>query len=166
MGPLAPARWWLAAFALPRQLRHGLAGGVPLRDLSLLANIKRSKAAELGALGLPDRAFRNLPLTRYHGPDKLGPLGRVLGGLRMTNWKADLDALVEETMAFAKKHRVDPPMPHTIVGPSRLPPVNLNNSERDEIQQRVSNFRAHQERFAREREEFAASLLKRMLQRS
>jgi hypothetical protein len=57
-------------------------------------------------------------------------------------------------------------MPHTIVEPSRLPPVNLNNSERDEIQQRVSNFRAHQERFAREREEFAASLLKRMLQRS
>jgi hypothetical protein len=84
----------------------------------------------------------------------------------MTNWKADLDALVEKTMAFAKEHRVDPPMPHTIVEPSRLPPVNLNNSERDEIQQRVSNFRAHQERFAREREEFAASLLKRMLQRS
>jgi hypothetical protein len=27
----------------------------------------------------------------------------------MTNWKADLDALVEETMAFTKSVRVEPP---------------------------------------------------------
>jgi hypothetical protein len=69
-------------------------------------------------------------------------------------------------MAVAKSIRVEPAIPRTIVDPNRMPPVNMNNSERDEIQQRVSNFRAHQERFAREREEFAASLLKRMLQRS
>jgi len=70
----------------------------------------------------------------------------------MTGWKADLDALVQESMALAKSIRVEPPMPRTIVEPSRMPPpVNLNKSERDEIQQRVSNFRAHQERFARER---------------
>ena len=84
----------------------------------------------------------------------------------MTDWKADLHALVQETMAFAKSNRVEPPKPRTIVEPSRLPPVSLPKSERDEIRERVSNFRAHQERFAREREEFAASLLKRMLQRS
>jgi hypothetical protein len=102
----------------------------------------------------------------------------------MTDWKADLHALVQETMAFAKNNRVEPPNPRTIaeppmlhaiaepakppaiVEPSRMPPVSLPKSERDEIQQRVSNFGAHQERFAREREEFAASLLKRMLQRS
>jgi hypothetical protein len=102
----------------------------------------------------------------------------------MTDWKADLHALVQETMAFAKNNRVEPPKPRTIaeppmlhaiaepakppaiVEPSRMPPVSLPKSERDEMQQRVSNFRAHQERFAREREEFAASLLKRMLQRS
>ena len=60
----------------------------------------------------------------------------------------------------------EPAKPPAIVEPSRMPPVSLPKSERDEIQQRVSNFRAHQERFAREREEFAASLLKRMLQRS
>ena len=83
----------------------------------------------------------------------------------MTNSKADLDALVQETMALTKSIRVYPPMPRTIVEPSQLPPVNSNNSERDEIRQRVSNFRMHQERFAREREEFAASLLKRMLER-
>jgi len=54
-------------------------------------------------------------------------------------------------------------MPRTVVEPNRLPPVNLNNSERDEIRQCVANFKAHQERFAREREDFAASQLKRML---
>ena len=84
----------------------------------------------------------------------------------MTNWKADLDTLVEETTAFAKKHRVVPPMPRTFAEPSRLPPVNLNNSERDEIRLRVSNFKAHQERFTREREEFAASQMKRIRERS
>ena len=41
----------------------------------------------------------------------------------------------------------------------------MGDTERDEIRQRLSNFKAHQERFAREREEFAASLLKRMLER-
>jgi hypothetical protein len=30
---------------------------------------------------LPGPRAPNLPLTRYHGPDKLGPLGRVLGEL-------------------------------------------------------------------------------------
>jgi hypothetical protein len=53
-------------------------------------------------------------------------------------------------------------MPRTVVEPNRLPPVNLNNSERDEIRQCVANFKAHQERFAREREDHAASLLERM----
>jgi hypothetical protein len=83
----------------------------------------------------------------------------------MTNWQADLDALVQETMTFTKGVRVDPPMPRVVVEPNRIPPAkpaNLNNSERDEIRQRVANFKAHQERFAREREDFAASLLKRI----
>jgi hypothetical protein len=31
-----------------------------------------------------------------------------------------------------------------------MPRVNLHNSEREEIRQRVANFKAHQERFARE----------------
>jgi hypothetical protein len=80
----------------------------------------------------------------------------------MTNWKADLDVLVQETMAFSKAVRVEPPMPRAVVESNRMPPVNLNNSERDEIRLRVANFKAHQERFAREREDYAASLLKRM----
>lgn len=84
----------------------------------------------------------------------------------MTDWKADLDALVSESKAFTKTIRAELPMPRTIVEPNRLPPVNLNNSERDEIRQRVSNFKAHQERIAREREQFAASEVKRMLERT
>jgi hypothetical protein len=79
----------------------------------------------------------------------------------MTDWRADLDALVRETMALTKSVRVEPPVPRTIVEPTRMPPVSLPKSERDEIRERVSNFKAHQQRFAREREEFAASLLKR-----
>jgi hypothetical protein len=75
----------------------------------------------------------------------------------MTDWKADLDALVQETMALTKSVRVEPPVPRAVVEPNWMP---LNNSERDEIRQRVANFKAHQERFAREREDFAASLLK------
>jgi hypothetical protein len=84
----------------------------------------------------------------------------------MTTWKADLDALVEETMAFTKSVRVEPPMPRAVVEPNRMPPVNQNSSERDEIRQRVSNFKTHQERFALEREDFAAFHLRRMLGQS
>ena len=44
-----------------------------------------------------------------------------------------------------------------------MPPVNLNNSERDEIRQRVANFKARQQRFIRERKDYAVSEWKRML---
>jgi hypothetical protein len=81
----------------------------------------------------------------------------------MTDWKANLDAMVQESIAFRKSIPVEPPKPRTIVEPNRMPPVNLNNSERDEIRHRVVSFKAHQERFARDREDFAASQMKRML---
>jgi hypothetical protein len=80
----------------------------------------------------------------------------------MFNWKADLDSLVEETMAFAKSVRVEPPMLRTIVEPNRVPLVNWRVSERDEIMQRVASFKAHQQRFIREREDYAASIWKRI----
>jgi hypothetical protein len=90
----------------------------------------------------------------------------------MAGWKADLDALIQEAKALARSRTepaapralVEAPVPSAIIEPSRLPPVSPPKSERDEIKQRVSNFKAHQERFAREREEFAATLLKRMLE--
>ena len=81
----------------------------------------------------------------------------------MADWKTELDSLVKETMAFAKNLRVEPPMPRTIVEPNRIPPVNGIESEREEIRQRVANFKAHQQRFTREREDHASSEWKRIL---
>jgi hypothetical protein len=89
-----------------------------------------------------------------------------LGRSNKTNWQAELDALVQETMRLTKSAGIEPLIPRTVIEPNRMPPVNLNNSERDQIQQRVANFKAHQERFAREREDFAASLLQKMREQS
>jgi hypothetical protein len=80
----------------------------------------------------------------------------------MVVWKANLDKLVEETMAFAKSVRVEPTIPRNIVEPNRMPSVNWMGSEREEIGHRVANFKAHQQRFIREREDYAASEFKRM----
>jgi hypothetical protein len=80
----------------------------------------------------------------------------------MVNWKDDLNSLVDETMAFVKSVRVEPPLPRSIVEPNRMPSVNWMSSEREEIGQRVANFKAHQQRFMREREDFVASEWKRM----
>jgi hypothetical protein len=79
----------------------------------------------------------------------------------MINWKADLDSLVDETMAFVKSVGVEP-LPRNIVEPNRMPSVNWMSSEREEIRQRLANFRAHQQRFMREREDFVASEWRRM----
>ena len=80
----------------------------------------------------------------------------------MINWQAELDALMQETMRLTKSAGVEPVIPRAVIEPNRMSPGTLNNSERDQIRQRVANFKAHQERFAREREDFAASLLKEM----
>ena len=82
----------------------------------------------------------------------------------MLNGKADLDALVEETMAFAKSIRVEP-TPRTNVEPNPVPSVNWAKSEREEIGRHVANFKAHQQQCTREREDYAATELKRMLAR-
>ena len=91
------------------------------------------------------------------------------------DWKLELDALIENTVAFAnhvkRKPIPDLPVamktaeeaPQPVAPPVTITPILLATSERDEIRQRVSNFKAHQERFAREREDFAASQIKRML---
>ena len=75
----------------------------------------------------------------------------------MTDWKTELDALVKETMAFARGLRVEPPAPRTIVKPDPIPPMTAIDSEREQIRQCVANFRAHQQRFNREREDHASS---------
>jgi hypothetical protein len=93
----------------------------------------------------------------------LGRIRSALGGFAMADWKTDLDAFVKETMAFAKSLRAEPPMPRAIVKPNRIPPVKGIESEREEIRQRVANFKAHQQRFIREREDYASSEWKRIL---
>jgi hypothetical protein len=82
----------------------------------------------------------------------------------MLEWKENLDALVEETMAFAESVRAERAMKlQRIVEPKRLPSVDCRGSERDDIAHRIASFKAHQERFARDRKDYAASELKRML---
>jgi hypothetical protein len=81
----------------------------------------------------------------------------------MANWKTDLVAFVEETTAFAKSLRVEPPMPHTIIEPDPIPAAKGMDSEREEIRQRVAKFKAHQQRLIKDRKDYAASEWERML---
>jgi len=113
----------------------------------------------------------------------------------MRDWKKERDALVSETMAFARAVRSQRPISTeriavpkqtsddvledslevasteresaqpTIEQPiarRRLEPMKWGGSEREEITQRVANFKAHQQRFIREREDYARSALGRM----
>lgn len=96
----------------------------------------------------------------------------------MSDWKAELDALVSETMDFARNLRsqlpvsIAPPEPirpkplklePVKLEPVKLEPMNWGGSEREEIQRRVANFKAHQQHHTRQREDYAASEWKRML---
>jgi hypothetical protein len=80
----------------------------------------------------------------------------------MGNWRDNLNSLVDETMAYVKSVRVEPLLPRTFVEPNRTPTENRRLSEREEIGQRVANFKAHQQRFLKEREDFVAAEWKRM----
>jgi hypothetical protein len=95
------------------------------------------------------------------------------------NWKLDLDALVESTMAFARdveRQRIpdlsvairtaeqalaDRSKPIPL--PTAITPMNWPASERDEIRQRVNNFKAHQQKVAREREDYYLQMKAKML---
>ena len=96
----------------------------------------------------------------------------------MSDWRAELDALVSETMDFARNLRSqlpvsigmpEPTRPEPVrpeparPEPVRLEPMNWGGSEREEIQRRVASFKAHQQHHTRQREDHAASEWKRML---
>jgi hypothetical protein len=83
----------------------------------------------------------------------------------MTDWKSDLDALVDETKAFPRTVRREQPATDLVERP-RLQPMNWGGPQREEIRQRVSNFKAHQQRLIRERGDYAASTLRRVLNRN
>jgi hypothetical protein len=95
------------------------------------------------------------------------------------NWKQELDPLIESTMAFVRdvKHQPIPDLPvamrtaeqapadrlNAINQPGTIAPIVRATSERDEIRQRVGNFKAHQEKIAREREDYYLQVKARML---
>jgi hypothetical protein len=94
------------------------------------------------------------------------------------NWKLELGALVESTMAFARdvERQPIPALPvalrtaeqaladtsKPIPLPSTLTPLTWPASERDEILQRVNNFKAHQQKVAREREDYYLQIKAKM----
>jgi hypothetical protein len=81
----------------------------------------------------------------------------------MADWKADLNALFEETGALTKSVQAKASFPPAVVEPTRLPPVNwIGGVLREEIEQRVAKFKAHQQRLIRERGNFAESEWKRV----
>ena len=95
------------------------------------------------------------------------------------NLKQELDALIESTMAFVNDVKQRQPIPdlssamriaeQTLANTSKplAPPAAIvaisPRSERDEIQQRVNSFKAHQEKMARQREDYYLQMKARML---
>ncbi len=95
------------------------------------------------------------------------------------DWQRELDELIAGTTAFAKDIKPKPfsdlaPVARTaeqaLADRSKPIPILAANtlitrptSERDEILRRVSNFRAHQEKVAREREDYYSQARAKML---
>ncbi|MBW5440556.1 hypothetical protein FXB41_39070 [Bradyrhizobium canariense] len=82
----------------------------------------------------------------------------------MHDWKSELEALLAETMEFTKSLKIERSTPEVrkVVEPHELSFPDYGGSERDEIRKRVESFKVHQERFMREREQHAESLLRRI----
>jgi hypothetical protein len=112
----------------------------------------------------------------------------------MSNWKAERDAFVSETMAFVEAVRFQRPISTEAAEPIQLPlgvpehfqqpaptvsehvllasdeaaeqprlePMKWRGSEREEIGKCIAAFKAHQQRFTREREDYALSKLLRV----
>ncbi|HWN79745.1 MAG TPA: hypothetical protein VNN81_18070 [Bradyrhizobium sp.] len=99
-------------------------------------------------------------------------------GAGMMNLQRELDALIESTIAFANSVKRRQPVADLPVALRMAeqaladtskpiqPSITITlASERDEIRQRVSNFKAHQEKMAREREDYYLQVKARMLAR-
>lgn len=153
---------------------------------------RRSRGRAPGSLTAHSRArplgFSTPTLNCPQGPlmtaVHIAPtLPSIIRGWRraMGNWKSDLDALISDTMAFAAQvagsiSRVPvvqslpaqvPPLPAMATPATSSPdregqPNSWIKSEREEIARKVANFRAHQERWIREREDYANSVLKKI----
>ena len=95
-------------------------------------------------------------------------------------WKLELDALIESTMAFAKDIKRSQPIADLPVAmrtakqalaetltpiplPTTTAPTDSLALQRNEIRERVSSFKKHQEKMARDREEYYLQVRVRML---
>ena len=65
------------------------------------------------------------------------------------------------TMALEQPQVVDPPQ-QVAPTPQPAPPPRMGSDIRSEMQNRIANFRKHQERFEREREEYCAATLSKL----
>jgi hypothetical protein len=79
----------------------------------------------------------------------------------MSDWKPARDALLDERLAFARTAHREVPATDLAELP-RLEPMNWGGPQREEIGQRVSRFKAHQQRLTREREDYATATLRKM----
>jgi hypothetical protein len=79
----------------------------------------------------------------------------------VTDWKTDRNPLVDNGMAFAEAVPGEASAQDLADRP-RLEPMNWGGPQREEIRQRVSNFKAHHQRLTKEREDYANSTLKKM----
>jgi hypothetical protein len=101
----------------------------------------------------------------------LSPAGRWIYYRRpfhegiVMDWKLELHSLIESTMALVKdaKAQSNSDLALDIRPIPAAMPMIRPMSERDEILRRVSNFRAHQEKMAREREGYYLQTKARML---
>lgn len=93
----------------------------------------------------------------------------------MNQWMRDRDLLIEETLAFAQ--RVAAVNPVRIETPTQVKPPNsvamspIANPkdklfEREEIRQRVADFKATQSKFQREREEYFKKTMEKVRSKS
>lgn len=104
----------------------------------------------------------------------------------MQDWKKELDALVAETLAFVKAVNPSPLTPvnfaappanlvrdhsENAVIPQSDPPAPAGDDptvedwplrEREEIRRRLASFKAHQERWIKERADYASSTMSRI----
>jgi hypothetical protein len=77
--------------------------------------------------------------------------------------KQTSDDVLEDSQEVASTERENSlPTIEQPIARRSLEPMKWDGSEREEITQRVANFKAHQQRFIREREDYARSTLGRM----
>jgi hypothetical protein len=120
---------------------------------------------ELDALVTETMAFAaSVHEKKLVQPEPVDPLTDATASKEDTNneiVQADLPALATVEAVLAEQPtspsplpEAPSPIPEPKTWPARLPPMTVPPSERDEIKQRLDNFKAHQLRMQAEREDY------------